>query len=109
MKKRTKFIGLELLLMSTFLIGYCVIDAIFLADYESVGTILSTDVYTLYMMGMLVLIAILALVPFLAGMYFQLYLTEKVARKAIKKLVDDNPELLTTEGLFDAISKRDDK
>lgn len=109
MKKRTKFIGLEVLLMITFLIGYCVIDAIFLADYEPVGTILSTNVYTLYMVCMLVLIAILAMVPFLAGMYIQSYLTERVTRKALKKLVDNNPELLSTQELLNTIAKKDDK
>lgn len=83
---RTRFIGLEIFLMSLFLIGYSIVDALFLDDYNTVDTLLSTNEYLIYFVCILVLFAIIGAVFFFAGMYFQIWLLERGTKILMQKM-----------------------
>lgn len=71
--------------MSLFLVGYCIIDAIFLEDYMPVNNLLTINEYILYMVCMIVLIGIAGFTAFLAGTQFQTWLI----KRSMIKMMDD--------------------
>ena len=92
--RRQRFIGLEILLVSAFLIGTSIVNDIFLDNYTSVRYILNSDIYIIYSVCMLLLMVILALVFVFLGMYIQVWLTEKAATKLMEKMKEDPSAIL---------------
>lgn len=92
--RRWRFIGLETLLFSVFLIGTSVVNDIFLDNYTSVRYILNSDIYLIYSACMLFLMAILASVFMLLGAYIQVWFTEKAAARLLVKLKKDPQAIL---------------
>ena len=94
--QRKRFIGLEVILFTSFMIGYSIIDSLFLEDYTTVRYILDPLSYTAYLICMLFIMTIFLSMFFFGGMYFQRWLTEKAARILIEKM-KDNPASIFDE------------
>lgn len=87
--RRKRFIGLEVLLFTSFMIGYSIIDALFLEDYATVREILDPVEYTIYLTAMMILFTIFMSMFFFGGMYFQTYLTERAMKQMMEKMKND--------------------
>jgi len=92
--RRQRFIGLEILLVSAFLIGTSIVNDIFLDNYTSVRYILNSDIYIIYMTCMLLLMVILALVFVFLGMYIQTWLYERATKALMAKMKEDPTAIL---------------
>lgn len=94
--RRKRFIGLEVILFTSFMIGYSIVDSLFLEDYTTVRYILEPLEYIVYLVCMFALIGIFMSMFFFGGMYCQLWLTEKAAKVLMEKL-KDNPASIFDE------------
>jgi len=92
--RRQRFIGLEILLMSAFLIGTSIVNELFLDNYTSVRFILNSDLYFIYSSCMLLLMVILALVFVFLGMYIQIWIYERATKKLTEELKKDPSGIL---------------
>ena len=75
------------------MLGYSVIDELFLQDYVGAAYNMGVLEYILYIIGMIGLMFIFVCIWILVGMYFQRWLTEKAAATLMQQ-VKDHPETL---------------
>lgn len=91
--QRMRFIGLEIFLFSLFMFGYSIVNAIFSLESTSVSELLTSSEYILYSACMFVLLAIFISIWFIAGIYFQIWSVNRMAKKMMVKLLNSSPEL----------------
>ena len=86
---RMRFIGLECFLGMLFLLGYSVIDALFLQGYSGVRQFIDPALYIVYMLSMFALFVVLGAMFFCGGMYFQNYLLNRATKKMLDEIAEN--------------------
>jgi hypothetical protein len=94
---RMRFIGLELFLGTLFVVGYSIIEDIFLQGRPSVSTYIDPTIYLLYFVCMMILFVVLALMFFFGGMYFHKYIFIRSAKQMMKDMAENPLGLLLKE------------
>ena len=94
---RMRFVSLEIVLITIFLVGYSLIDYVFLDGYTRVSALLDPTAYMIYMICMLFLFLDMALVFIFLGMWIQRWVFERQMKKEITKIMDVMPNVSFTK------------